>query len=139
YSIEPLTVSFLFANVGYETEIADTAFVNRHQQTFGTYAKWTIDRYSADASFYKQTGKRGEKTLDAFYAGANLTYKIPSGIALSAGFEYLSGTVDSAVGGRNNSFAPLFCPKHAFNGHFDYFYVGNHQHTVGLKDVSARA
>src|SRR5690606_16486237 len=138
YSIKPLSISLLFVNVGYEIELADASFANPQQQTFGSYAKWTSDRYSADASFYKQTGERGEKELDAFYAGANLGYKMFSGLALGAGFEYLSGTDENDVSGRNYSFSPLFGTNHAFNGHMDYFYVGNHQNTVGLKDLYAR-
>ena len=32
------------------------------------------------------------------------------------------------------SFTPLFGTNHGFNGFMDYFYVGNHKNTVGLKD-----
>ena len=34
-----------------------------------------------------------------------------------------------------HSFTPLFGTNHAFNGFMDYFYVGNHQNSVGLLDI----
>lgn len=36
---------------------------------------------------------------------------------------------------KNYAFNPLYGTNHAFNGHMDYFYVGNHINSVGLNDV----
>ncbi len=36
---------------------------------------------------------------------------------------------------KPSPFQPLFGTNHAFNGLMDYFYVGNHQNSVGLKDL----
>jgi hypothetical protein len=55
------------------------------------------------------------------------------------GFEYLSGTNQrdqrDSTYNTNNSFTPLYGTNHKFNGHMDYFYVGNHMNSVGLRDL----
>ena len=53
------------------------------------------------------------------------------------GIEYLSGT-DQSNTLTNNSFAPLYGTNHKFNGHMDYFYVGNHMNNVGLTNPYLR-
>ena len=35
---------------------------------------------------------------------------------------------------ENNSFTPFYGTNHKFNGHMDYFYVGNHIGNVGLRE-----
>jgi hypothetical protein len=44
---------------------------------------------------------------------------------LRGGFELLSGT-DLQEPDKNSAFTPWFGTNHRFNGHMDYFYVGNH-------------
>jgi hypothetical protein len=46
----------------------------------------------------------------------------------------LSGT-DYDTEEKNKSFNPLYGTNHKFNGFMDYFYVGNHQNSVGLGDA----
>ncbi|MDA3906547.1 MAG: hypothetical protein PF484_10775, partial [Bacteroidales bacterium] len=56
------------------------------------------------------------------------------------GFEYLSGTsLQEKTENPNElkSFAPLYGTNHKFNGHLDYFFVGNHGNNVGLIDIYA--
>ena len=36
---------------------------------------------------------------------------------------------------QNNSFNPFYGTNHKFNGHMDYYYVGNHINSVGLQNI----
>ncbi len=134
HQLNELGISLLFANVGYEGESELQEILTEHQQTMGTYLKWADGPFSADGSFYRQSGTRSSHTLDAYYAGGSFTYRFPAVWAAGVGFEYLSGNAQSATDDVNRAFMPVFGTNHAFNGHMDYFYVGNHQNSVGLKD-----
>ncbi|MGB7784816.1 MAG: alginate export family protein [Salinimicrobium sp.] len=125
-------LSLLAMNTGYE-DPADQEV--DYLQTFGGFYKFNSRKFAADASAYGQTGKRLDRDLSAFYAGANLNYAISGIWKVGAGAEYLSGTNMDENSGDLNSFTPLFGTNHAFNGFMDYFYVGNHQNTVGLVDL----
>jgi hypothetical protein len=48
----------------------------------------------------------------------------------------LSGNDQQKLNNENNAFTPYFGTNHKFNGHMDYFYVGNHLNNVGLNDAS---
>ena len=52
---------------------------------------------------------------------------------LKLGFSYEMQTGDTE---EQLAFAPVFGTNHKFNGHMDYFYVGNHGSSVGLEDLS---
>lgn len=139
YQVEKFGFSLLFLNVGYEQEskpqeAATQEIAVQNQQTVGAYLKWTDGPLSADGSFYRQSGTRASQTLDAYYAGATFTYKFSRAWAAGAGFDYLSGNEQGTTDDVNRAFFPVFGTNHAFNGHMDYFYVGNHQNSVGLKD-----
>src|SRR5690606_29507219 len=90
------------------------------------------------ASAYGQTGSRNEWNLSAWYAGLNLNYNFSATWNAGIGGEYLSGTDMGDTSGDLFSFTPLFGTNHAFNGHMDYFYTGNHLNTVGLLDLYGR-
>lgn len=134
YQVDNFGFSLLLANVGYEhgSDVQKPTVAN--QQTMGTYLKWRKGDFSADGSFYRQTGKRGGETLEAYYTGGNVSYQLSSLLTTAIGFEYLSGNGQSDDDEVNRAFMPLFGTNHAFNGHMDYFYVGNHQNSVGLRD-----
>jgi hypothetical protein len=134
YQAEELGISLLFANVGYERQVDPQKIETENQQTMGTYLKWGDGPFSADGSFYRQSGTRSAEVLEAYYAGGSFTYKFPTIWAAGAGFEYLSGNAQGTTDDVNRAFLPVFGTNHAFNGHMDYFYVGNHQNSVGLKD-----
>jgi len=136
--LAPLSLSLLFINAGYEIEKFDGELKNDYQQTFGGFLKYDEEKFNADAALYSQQGKRAERDLNAWYGSLNINYLIAEHFVSGLGFEYLSGTSQSEVPEKNKSFLPLFGSNHAFNGFMDYFYVGNHQNTVGLKDFYAK-
>ena len=72
---------------------------------------------------------------DSWYAAANLNYKISEILKIGLGAEYLSGKDMDDSSSKLKSFTPLFGTNHGFNGSMDYFYVGNHQNSVGLADL----
>ena len=131
-------LSFLVANTGFDSGIVGENRKTEYLQTFGSYFRFSKGSFSGDLGGYGQTGKRNSRTVEAFYAGANLNYKIDSNWIMGIGGEYVSGTDLNDNTGKNYSFTPLFGTNHAFNGFMDYFYVGNHQNSVGLVDGYAK-
>ncbi len=127
-------LSLLFLNTGYEFENPEEETELDYMQTFGPYFKFNENKWAGDIALYGQTGKRHGKSIKAFYAGANGSYKATENWKIGLGTEYLSGTDLDNTAGSNQSFFPLFGTNHAFNGFMDYFYVGNHQNSVGLAD-----
>lgn len=89
------------------------------------------------AEAYLQTGKDAmNRNLSAWYAGLQANRKMSDNLTLNLGFEWLSGTdqadMQDVSYNKNHSFNPLYGTNHKFNGHMDYFYVGNHINSVGL-------
>ncbi|MFD0976055.1 alginate export family protein [Salinimicrobium gaetbulicola] len=126
--------SFLVMNTGYEfTNGVDEQEID-YLQTYGAFHKFSKGSFSGDIAVYGQTGERNDKTVSAWYGGLNLNYKLSGEWKIGAGTEYFSGT-DLGSAGNINSFTPLFGTNHAFNGLMDYFFVGNHQNSVGLLDI----
>ncbi|MGF1585769.1 MAG: alginate export family protein [Bacteroidales bacterium] len=138
-SWEKLSGSFLFLNNGIQFDPAKTTF----SQTTGSRLVYNPGNFSLSGSAYLQTGRdAANRTLNAHYI--SLHYDQPltlGGLGLTAGFELLSGTDQANMqdpGNRSNtSFSPLYGTNHAFNGHMDYFYVGNHFNNAGLRDLYA--
>jgi len=135
---DKLGVSVLLINSG--TQRADTSN-SYYIQTMGTYINYKISNYNLNLAGYYQTGKVGASghDLSAFYLNAEISTPLDFGLAPALGVEYISGTdqdqlFDPASTDRN-SFTPLFGTNHKFNGHMDYFYVGNHSGDVGLTDI----
>ena len=122
-------LSLLAMNTGYEDPVGREV---DYIQTFGGFLKTGAGKLAADVSIYGQTGTRIDRDLTAFYAGGNLNYAISGSWKTGVGAEYLSGTDMDENSGDLKSFTPLFGTNHGFNGFMDYFYVGNHQNTVGL-------
>jgi len=91
-----------------------------------------------NAAFYYQTGKdAANKDLSAYFASADISAQLlQKKLTLSLGYELLSGTDQNSTNTSvNNSFTPFYGTNHKFNGHMDYFYVGNHLNSVGLQDI----
>ena len=73
--------------------------------------------------------------MNAWYAGAFLGYAVTNTFKAGLGYEHLSGKNQNDSSSDIKSFSPIFGTNHSFNGFMDYFYVGNHQNSVGLQDA----
>ena len=127
--------SFLFMNTGYEFETPQLDRETDYIQTFGAFHKFLSGKLAGDVAAYGQTGNRADREISAWYAGLNLNYGLSQTWKAGVGAEYLSGTDMTDTAEDIHSFTPLFGTNHAFNGFMDYFYVGNHQNSVGLLDL----
>lgn len=130
--------SFLLMNTGYEFETALQDREINYIQTYGAFHNFVSGKLYGDVGAYGQAGSRNERDVAAWYAGLNLNYKLTDTWRTGVGAEYLSGTDMNDTSGEIKSFTPLFGTNHAFNGHMDYFYVGNHLNSVGLLDLYGR-
>jgi hypothetical protein len=131
---EALETSLLFLNNGWQNTSSNTTF----SQTAGGRFVYS-QGFTVAGSAYLQTGRdQLDRSLSAHYAGAEISLPLSGVLNLQAGFELLSGTdpMDLQEPGRQNrSFNPFYGTNHKFNGHMDYFYVGNHINNVGLRDL----
>ncbi len=111
----------------------------RYSQTLGTYLNFKLGTFRLNVSGYYQLGKDpSNRDLSAGYFMGEVLKPFSSGFTPILGFEYISGTDQQSAPSnesKNNSFTPLFGTNHKFNGHMDYFYVGNHANSVGLTDI----
>jgi len=144
-------LSFLFLNNGMENITGRDSITQKpkeyqtlYTQTIGARFTPKLGPVDLAAAMYYQMGKVDVDTnsLSAMYFALAATFKASKDFGLTAGFEYLSGT--SAKDKYENpdkykSFLPLYGTNHKFNGHMDYFYVGNHVGNVGLIDIYATA
>jgi hypothetical protein len=129
---EQFNASFLFLNNGMQIETGGDAY----SQTIGPRLSFKNDAISANAAFYYQGGvDRTVTDVKASYLGADVSYKFNDMFSAGVGIERLSGNSQLDNNGENNSFTPLYGTNHKFNGHMDYFYVGNHANSVGLQDI----
>ncbi|MDD2982892.1 MAG: alginate export family protein [Crocinitomicaceae bacterium] len=133
--VKSFKINLLAVNVGYEYVKPNLKLRMDQSQTFGTYLVYKKDKWDANLSAYVQTGKKNNQTVTAFDAGANVGYSFTENWNLGLGYEYLSGKSQLDSSNTNKSFQPLFGTNHGFNGFMDYFYVGNHQNSVGLQDA----
>ncbi|MDD3005132.1 alginate export family protein [Flavobacterium sp.] len=133
------SLSLLALNTGYQYEnTTDVTFENAYMQTLGGFYKFQKTNWFGDLGAYMQTGETALGTskadLLAYNAAINLGYKFNTNFKAELGFEYLSGKAQDDADSKIKSFTPLFGTNHGFNGFMDYFYVGNHKNSVGLKD-----
>lgn len=133
--VKSLKINILAANVGYEYVKPDLKLRTDFSQTFGTYLVYKKNKWDANLSVYGQVGEKNNKTVQAYNAALNVGYNFTESWNLSLGYEYLSGKSQTDTSTINKSFQPLFGTNHGFNGFMDYFYVGNHQNSVGLQDA----
>jgi hypothetical protein len=136
-------LSFLILNNGMES-FADLTekFKTLYSQTIGARFTPKFGSTAIASAFYYQMGKRGKSntSLSALYFALEANIKTSSHTNAILGFEYLSGTsLQEKTENPNElkSFAPLYGTNHKFNGHLDYFFVGNHGNNVGLIDIYA--
>jgi hypothetical protein len=147
YKFKGFSLSGLYMNHGKEdlTTIAainnptNTGITTNMNQTAGIRIAAHPGGLGGNFAFYYQTGEAfNGQDLDANYIAADIFFKPIKKLKLVVGFERLSGTNTlDAAGATNNSFTPFYGTNHKFNGHMDYFYVGNHANSVGLQDIYA--
>lgn len=106
--------------------------------TTGTHIKTKYSNFNAAINYYLQKQDNDDATVDASLIGLDLNYKLQD-ITFGIGYEQQSGNSELEDNGENNAFNPLFGTNHKFNGLMDYFYVGNHLGSVGLKDIYINA
>jgi len=136
---EKFDFSLLFLNIGQQRDDADLGDAEdldtRYSQTFGTHMNYRSGKIALTGSLYGQSGKdAGDNDLSAYMFNLGMKFPITANWKGNIGIEMLSGTDDTELD-DNNSFTPLFGTNHKFNGHMDYFYVGNHVGNVGLQDI----
>ena len=131
-----LVVSFLLLNTGIEYLDVNNEQTIDYMQTIGPRLTYKSGKFNANAAAYLQTGKSKDSKVKASYFAGNIGYKFTKEWSLGLGVEQLSGTNSNASRSDIKSFAPLFGTNHKFNGFMDYFYVGNHANSVGLRDLN---
>ncbi len=130
-----LNMSLLLMNTSYEYAKTITDLKVDYKQTYGTYLTYKENKWDANLGLYGQSGKSFDKNVNAYYAGANLSYAITGKFKVGLGYEFISGKDQNDTSSEFKSFTPLFGTNHGFNGLMDYFYVGNHLNSVGLRDA----
>ena len=137
-----LNVSLLALNNGvpYTISTGDAGEITeqgiRYSQTMGTYLAYKAGKLSFGGNVYYQMGKDPSgKELSAYEVLVEAGYAFSAKSKIGLSYEKLSGTNTSGAT-VNNSFTPLYGTNHKFNGHMDYFFVGNHINSVGLQDVT---
>ncbi|MFA8433678.1 MAG: alginate export family protein [Marinifilaceae bacterium] len=141
---EEFKMSLLFLNNGLQySKMADGAVIDeetRYSQTFGTHLNYKPGKVKFSGSAYYQTGEDVTgRDLKAYLISASMYYPVADNWKGYVGAEIQSGTDTDKqnVNNDNKSFTPIFGTNHKFNGHMDYFYVGNHGNNVGLQDFFA--
>ncbi|MDT8431366.1 MAG: hypothetical protein RQ746_07560, partial [Bacteroidales bacterium] len=140
-SFEQFDISLLFLNNGVPV-VRQTNLQGRmtrqgisFSQTIGTYVEANVDeQLSVIFSTYFQGGRDGDEIRKrAWYVNGEGHLGLEE-IDVVLGYELISGNGFDETG-TNRSFTPFYGTNHKFNGHMDYFYVGNHMNSVGLSDL----
>ena len=130
-----ITLSFLVLNTGYEAEKATNDFKTEYHQTFGTFLKYNLEKWTISSAFYAQTGTLNLQKKEAYNTFVDVQFQWTNRFKTMLGYEFLSGTNQGNSSAVNRSFAPLYGTNHIFNGAMDYFNNGNFQNSVGLHDI----
>ena len=143
YKAESFNISGLFLNNGQQNPQIAGDKRTIYSQISGLRAEFSKEKLSANANVYLQSGKL--PTANTLYdfinvsgslLGGELGYKVSPKFSILAGYEQMSGNDELNLDPENyKSFTPYYGTNHKFNGLMDYFYVGNHINSVGLKDV----
>ena len=145
---EKFGASLLFLNNGYQVVTAVDANNNpiiwkdNYSQTAGTRIEYKTKKLNVGFNFYYQIGTAPDANnsqIAAMNINPEIGYNVSESVKLVLGYEYLSGQSQTDTSktytDMNHSFNPFFGTNHKFNGHMDYFYVGNHANSVGLQDA----
>ena len=140
-SFDQADVSLLFLNNGVPV-VRQTNILGQmtrqgisFSQTIGTHIITRAnEQLQVHFSIYFQGGKDGDEVRKrAWYINGEGHYSLEK-MDVIIGYELLTGTAYNETG-VNRSFTPFYGTNHKFNGHMDYFYVGNHINSVGLGDL----
>lgn len=137
-------LSFLFLNNGKTFNTFDTLGnitdqQVKYSQTFGPYFSYKTGDLKFEGNFYYQMGKTAsDMDISAYDLLFNAFYKMDK-FTLGLGYELLSGNSYKDTLNETFAFTPFYGTNHKFNGHMDYFYVGNHMNSVGLSDINMTA
>ncbi len=108
----------------------------KYSQTIGTRSGYKAGKFSAFVNLYYQGGKLPDDTkINANLIGLDFDFKATDNATIGVGYERQSGNDMVDTNDENNAFTPFYGTNHKFNGHMDYFYVGNHGGSVGLQDI----
>ncbi|MCB9361028.1 MAG: hypothetical protein H6587_06440 [Flavobacteriales bacterium] len=130
----------------------ETYYTDNYSQTIGTRLTYKKNKLAANGAFYTQMGVDGnrniyysdaqgeyEKEIAGMNFGLDISYQITDKFSATAGFEYMTGQSQTDTNASylrtNHAFTPFYGTNHKFNGHMDYFYVGNPHGNVGLRDI----
>lgn len=139
---DQLKGSLLFLNNGLQVNHSDGNFQTNFSQTIGSRLSFKENSFSTNLAFYYQGGTAPDTLgtkIKAYYFGADVAYSLEENFVFSGGVEVLSGNSQTMANSENNAFTPFYGTNHKFNGHMDYFYVGNHVGSVGLNDFFIKA
>ena len=136
-NIKQTGISILILNNGLTFVDENEEQQVQYNQTIGSRFTIKKNKITADASIYIQSGKIENRKLSAYNVSGNFHHNLNDKFKVGLGAEYLSGTDMNSSDNKLKSFTPWFGTNHKFNGLMDYFYVGNHNNSVGLFDINA--
>lgn len=133
-----IELSYLALTNGQQSSVTNS--VSRYSFMTGPHIQYKSGKLSVVGKGYYMGGvDNALKDMQAYLAGADVSYSITPKVSATLGYELQSGQsqTDTTKAYKivNHSFNPLFGTNHAFNGYMDYFYVGNHINSVGLQDI----
>ena len=139
---ENIIPSFLILSKGDQVDYVDDngqeQYHDNYSVTTGTNTKWkTNNKLKGSVNVYYQFGSTAQKPardINAFLIGAEVGYPFFADFSGVLGFEIQSGNDVQDFSDQQNAFTPFFGTNHKFNGHMDYFYVGNYIGSFGLLD-----
>lgn len=142
--IKDLNLTLLFLNNGLQNKSVDAIPVYKtvFSQTVGTRLVMDKKAVLLSGALYYTVGQDVMlRRLSAYYASLGAGFKLGTTWRADLGWEFLSGTSQTEKKANanytNTSFNPFYGTNHKFNGHMDYFFVGNHLNSVGLNDLYA--
>jgi len=128
------SLSLLLMNLGYQSPIEV-----KFQQTAGLHLKKKSNKNSYELSGYYQFGESTDTSgmsISAYQVMLSWKRALNDKSNIKLSYEHLSGLSSTKANDKITSFNPYFGTNHKFNGHMDYFYVGNHNYSVGLQDIA---
>lgn len=145
--LDNVKLSALILNNGKQVLTTDSAGnldgggYNNYSQTIGGRITFNSNDALINVAAYLQRGEDGNENnteIDAYNFKLDGTLPLNDNFKATAGLEMLSGNSELTNNTENQSFTPFYGTNHKFNGHMDYFYVGNHINSVGLNDYFLR-
>lgn len=145
----PLGASFLFMNIGMQSELSDELKDKTwFQHLAGGYLSFQPKNWKAEASYYNQFGRNEDGVkIRAWMMSTKLTYMPSPKFNVMAGYDYLSGDKYFAVPTGHNlgmvrhdvikGFSTVYGSHHKFYGAMDFFYVSAYLNgfTPGLQNA----